>query len=396
MKPPSKLTLALLLANENNNYQAIKDASAQLISLFNAAPDALIIIDQTGVIELINTTTQTMFLYNEHDLIGENISMLMPDSIKNAHDGYLSAYLQTGKTNIIGKGRKLSAIKSNGEEFCIFLSVGEVTNSSHTQFVGIISDISEQEKQQTILMETKEKLAQATRLTAMGELAAGIAHEINQPLAAILSYAQASKRLINSPGTLDINAITEPLEKICEQALRTHEVIDRLRTLVKRHTAQREKVDLYPLIHEAVRLTKTDPRMRGHEIELDLEEGKSIELFVDPIQIQQVLLNLIRNAVDAMEQEKGMPVKIGCRRLSGKEIEVSVTDSGKGITADASSSIFAPFFTTKKTGMGMGLSVCQTIIHGHGGRIYYRSKEPQETIFSFSLPLFTENQSGRE
>ncbi|MFT6268825.1 MAG: two-component system sensor kinase FixL [Alphaproteobacteria bacterium] len=396
MDQSKKLTLAQLLSNKDSNEQVFKDASAQLIAMLNATPDAFIIIDQSGTIELVNAATESMFLYSSQELLGKNISMLMPKTIKSAHNGYLAAYIKTGKTNIIGKGRKLQAVKSNGQEFPIFLSVGEVKHSSHTQFVGMISDISEQVKYQAALAQSQEKLEQATRLSSMGELAAGIAHEINQPLAAISSYAQASMRMINSPEIDHTKTITETLDKICEQALRANEVINRLRSLVKRHAAQRQKVDLYPLIHDTVNLAKIDTRMLEHEIELDLEESHPIELFVDPIQIQQVLLNLIRNAVDAMEQVKGMPLQIHCRWISAKEIEVSVLDFGKGIDAAASISIFAPFFTTKDSGMGMGLSVCQTIIHAHGGRIYYSSREPKGTVFTFSLPVFNENKNGVE
>ncbi|MFT6085783.1 MAG: two-component system sensor kinase FixL [Glaciecola sp.] len=388
--------LARLLSNTDKGELAIKDASAKLIAIFNATPDAFIIINEKGIIELVNSATTAMFMYDEEELLGQNISILMPASLKQHHDGYLSSYLKTGKTNIIGTGRKLRAVKSNGQEFAMHLSVGQVENTSHMQFVGIISDLSEQEKYQTALAETQEKLAQATRLSAMGELAAGIAHEINQPLAAIASYAQASKHLINSLQNIDVKMITGPLDKIGEQAMRANEVINRLRNLVKKHTAQRERVDLNALIDETINLVKIDPRMFGHSIELDLIKDPLIELFVDPIQIQQVLLNLIRNAVDAMEQEEGMPLKIECRLISAKQIEVSVLDFGKGIDMDVSLNLFVPFFTTKETGMGMGLSVCQTIIHGHGGKIYYRRRQPKGTVFSFSLPIFIENQGCRK
>jgi two-component system sensor kinase FixL len=391
-----KLALAKLLLNEGNDKQAIKDANERLIATLNATPDAFIIIDKSGIIELVNATTETMFLYSSEELLGHNISMLMPEPLKNAHDGYISAYLQSGEANIIGKGRKLHAVKSNGHQFPIFLSVGEVKGSSHIQFVGLIRDITEQEKSQAALTQSQEKLAQATRLSSMGELAAGIAHEINQPLAAISSYAQASKRMINSSETDHTKTISETLDKICDQALRANEVINRLRNLVKRHVAQRQKVNLFSLIHETVNLAKIDKRMLDHEIILGIEESRAIELFVDPIQIQQVLLNLIRNAVDAMEQVKGAPLHIQCRWVSTKDIEVSVIDYGKGIDADESNSIFAPFYTTKETGMGMGLSVSQTIIHGHGGRIYYSSNQAKGSVFSFSLPVLTENQSGIE
>lgn len=381
---------------EGTGKQATKNAGAQLIATLNASPDAFIIINQSGIIELVNTSTETMFLFTAQELLGKNINMLMPSSIKRAHNGYLAAYLQSGKANIIGKGRKLRAVKSNGQEFPIFLSVGEVKNASHVQFVGIISDISEQETFEVALIESQEKLAAATRLSTMGELAAGIAHEINQPLAAITTYADASKRMMNSPDTDHTKTITETLDKICEQALRANQVINKLRALVKRHSVQREKVNIYALMRETLELAKIDKRMLHHEIEIDYEANLAIELFVDFIQIQEVLLNLIRNAVDAMEQAKGLPVKIHCRSLSIKEIEISVIDYGKGIDTDANINIFAPFFTTKDSGMGMGLSVCQTIIHGHGGRIYYRSGEPKGSVFSFSLPVFIENQSGSE
>jgi two-component system sensor kinase FixL len=235
MDQSKKLTLAQLLSNKDSNEQVFKDASAQLIAMLNATPDAFIIIDQSGTIELVNAATESMFLYSSQELLGKNISMLMPKTIKSAHNGYLAAYIKTGKTNIIGKGRKLQAVKSNGQEFPIFLSVGEVKHSSHTQFVGMISDISEQVKYQAALAQSQEKLEQATRLSSMGELAAGIAHEINQPLAAISSYAQASMRMINSPEIDHTKTITETLDKICEQALRANEVINRLRSLVKRH-----------------------------------------------------------------------------------------------------------------------------------------------------------------
>lgn len=394
MVQDDKLIYAKLLPNEVSNEQAIKDANERLIATLNATPDAFVIIDGNGIIELVNAAAETMFLYSSQEMLGNNVSMLMPDSIKKAHDGYLSAYLQSGKANIIGKGRKLRAIKSNGQGFPIFLSVGEVKNSSHTQFVGIISDISEQEASQAALVLSQEKLVQATSLSSMGELAAGIAHEINQPLAAISSYAQASKRMINAPEVDHTKTISETLDKICDQALRANEVINRLRALVKRHSAQRERVGLYSLIHATVELAKIDTRMLSYEILVDLEESPVIEVFVDPIQIQQVLLNLIRNAADAMDDVKGMPIKIECRWISSKEIEVSVVDSGKGIDDETSNKIFTPFFTSKESGMGMGLSVSQTIIHGHGGRIYYASRQDHGTVFSFSLPVFSNNQSS--
>jgi two-component system sensor kinase FixL len=312
--------------------------------------------------------------------------MLMPTPFSVEHDKYLSSYMDSGEAKIIGKGRKVRGKKSNGEEFPIFLSVGEVKYSSHIQFVGIIRDISEQERDRIEAQKSRDRLSHASRLSAMGELAAGIAHEMNQPLAAISSYAQASKRLMQSATAENEIKVNAALDKICDQAIRAGEIINRLRTFVKKRVAQRESVDLNALILETVNLAKVDTRILDHEVILQLCLSKPPKLLADPVQIQQVLLNIIRNGIDAMEHLKGAPLRIHSQWLSDEMIEVSVIDCGLGIDEETSSGIFNPFFTTKETGMGMGLAVSQTIIHAHGGRIYFGSGQPSGIIFSFSLP----------
>jgi two-component system sensor kinase FixL len=304
--------------------------------------------------------------------------------------------LASGQSKIIGKGRKVKGKKSNGEEFPIFLSVGEVKESSHTQFVGIIRDISEQENDRIEAQESRERLSHASRLSSMGELAAGIAHEMNQPLSAITSYAQASKRILQSTSTDTNEKVVATLDKICDQAIRASEVITRLRTFVKKRVAQRQAVNLNKLILETVNLATVDSRLLDHQVILELNHDAKPQLSADPVQIQQVLLNLIRNGIDAMEHLRGAPLHIKCQWLSDGLIEVSVIDSGQGMDDATTSSIFNPFFTTKKSGMGMGLSVSQTIIHTHGGRIYFDTNQPTGCKFSFSLPATALSQEVTE
>ena len=196
MPEPDKLVLNHELSNKSSDQETINDANARLNALLDAAVDGLVIIDGKGNIELFNTAAQEMFLYTSQEVLGKNIKLLMPAPFSDKHDKYLSAYLASGETNIIGKGRKVKGKKSNGDEFPIFLSVGEVKDSSHIQFVGIIRDISEQERDRIEAQDSRERLSHASRLSSMGELAAGIAHEMNQPLSAISSYSQASKRLL--------------------------------------------------------------------------------------------------------------------------------------------------------------------------------------------------------
>ena len=386
MSIADKSILNQILADKASGQGTIKDANQRLIALLDAAVDALVIIDEKGNIELFNNAAQIMFGYSKQEVFGKNIKMLMPSPFSIEHDKYLSSYLASGEAKIIGKGRKVKGKKSNGKEFPIFLSVGEVKGSSQIQFVGIIRDISEQERDRTDAQQSRERLSHASRLSSMGELAAGIAHEMNQPLSAISSYAQASKRLLQSATQDNKIKVVAALDKICDQAIRASEVIHRLRTFVKKRVAQRESVDLNALIYETVNLAKVDTRTLDHEVLLKLCHDKKPKLLADPIQIQQVLLNLIRNGIDAMEHHKGSPLLIYSQWLSDIMIEVSVIDCGLGIDHKTSSGIFNPFFTTKETGMGMGLSVSQTIIHAHGGNIYFSPGKNSGCIFSFSLP----------
>ena len=396
MRQENEPTLAQILLSKDSSVQNIKDASARLIAIFDATPDAFIIIDQYGKIELINATVESMFLYKKEELLGQNVNLLVPNSYKNKHNDYLASYKKRGKSNIIGTGRKLRAKKSDGQEFPIYLSIGEVKHSSHIQFVGVIRDISAEEQYQATLINTQQKLTQATKLSSMGELAAGITHEINQPLTAISNYAQASKRLLSLSDKDHTKTIYNALDTIDKQAQRANEFIRGLKALSHKQVLQPESVTLSTLIQETVQLAKLDTRALDHEIVLHLGESQDIKVLADPIQIQQVLLNLIRNALDAVEEIKGSPLLVKTTRLSNNDIEISVVDCGIGIDKQTAGRIFMPFFTTKQSGMGIGLAVCQTIINAHGGRIYFVANVPTGCIFSFSLPMFNENQQQTE
>lgn len=396
MSKANQPTLAQILSNEDSSAQNIRDASARLIAILDASPDALIIINEDGKIELMNATVESMFRYSKEELLGQNVNMLMPDSFKNAHDNHLSSYKKSCRSSIIGTGRKLRGKKSDGQDFPIYLSVGEIKQSSHIQFIGIIRDISSEEQYQATLIDNQQKLTQVSRLSALGELAAGIAHEINQPLSAISNYAQASKRLLNSPDKDHIKAIGRALDKIDKQVQRANEFIAALKALANKQLSKCEIVALLPLLQETVKLAALDARVLNHGINLHIEESQDIEVLVDPIQLQQVLLNLIRNALDAVEHVKGSPLLIKTTRLPNSEIEVSVVDCGVGIDKQTAEHIFTPLFTTKQNGMGIGLTVCKTIINAHGGRIYFVENVPKGCIFSFSLPIVNKNQQRTE
>ncbi|MCZ6526311.1 MAG: PAS domain S-box protein [Gammaproteobacteria bacterium] len=239
----------------------------------------------------------------------------------------------------------------------------------------------------------RERLAHLIRVQTLGEMATGIAHEINQPLAAIESYAQASQMHLQS-GKANPDKVEELLEKISGQAKRAGSVVSRLRTMMQHRTVNPVVVDINSLLSEVTNIAEIDAR--HHDCRLILKLSSSLPNVIgDEIQIQQVVLNLICNAIDAMADltdEGEKEVIVETKRKDDKEIEISVTDNGPGISELDAGNIFEAFYTTKDSGMGMGLSICRSIIDAHGGEISYSQNKAGGTTFYFTLPV--EKQTG--
>ena len=230
----------------------------------------------------------------------------------------------------------------------------------------------------------RERLAQMARFHTLGEMAAGIAHEVNQPLTAISNYARAGRRLLES-GRADPGEIEVALDKVSAQALRAGEVIRGLREFVRRRQSRAEYVDLDALVRDAVALALTDAHFLSVGVETDLAAG-SARVHVDPVQIQQVILNLVRNAIEALDPASpGAPVVVRTLGNGDGFVEVAVEDRGVGIPEAARSRLFDPFFTSKESGLGMGLAISRSIVTSHGGRIWWTSGEGG-TTFHFTLP----------
>jgi C4-dicarboxylate-specific signal transduction histidine kinase len=221
----------------------------------------------------------------------------------------------------------------------------------------------------------------------MGEMAAGLAHEINQPLAAIANYAQASQRFLKSPRRNDADVL-EALEQINAQALRAGEVIRRLRNFVKNREVKREPVECNRLLDDLRTLAETDARL--HNVRLRIEAAPNLPpLLADPIQLQQVVLNLVRNAIDAMAEapEERREVVLSTHLRPEGYIEVIVSDRGAGLAPGAAEQLFHPFFTTKPTGTGLGLAISRSIVRAHGGRLWHTPNPASGAQFHFTLPV---------
>lgn len=492
-------------------------AEDQLSALLNAAVDAMVLIDDRGIVTRFNPAAERVFGYGADEVIGRNVSMLMPQPYRREHDGYLQRYQDTGEARIIGIGREVVAQRKDGSTFPIDLAVGEFRTAAGRGYVGILRDISERKRHEEQLRQSSQELqlifeyaptaimitdlhggifnvnraccelfgygadelnrtrhldlvhpddrriaiehferlrtgggsaqceirymkadggimhalhyaAAATdaagqplmligevldrsalyqamreaeelrarlthvgRIGTLGEMVSGIAHEVNQPLTAIANYASACRRMMLA-GQSNPGEMLGILEKIAGQAERAGQVIRGLRSLAKRGENQRQLLDVNQLVSDVVRLVEFE--LRGSELQLDLRLGQQLPpVLADGVQIQQIVLNLIRNAMESMrEAGSGRTVGVETLESAAGRVEIRVSDQGPGVPVDLEPRLFEPFFTTKRQGMGLGLSICKSIASAHGGELYYRRNEPQGATFALELPALRDEE----
>lgn len=361
------------------------DSQVQFKAFLDGAPDAIITINDRGEIISVNPATERLFGYQSSELQGRNVSMLMPSPDRENHDEYIRRYLETGSPRVIGIGRDIKALRKDGSTFPARLSVSEFEANGHQYFTGMLHDISDrvraEQKQRKMLTEH----AHASRVVALGEMASSIAHEINQPLTAIVSYADASRKLLESDKH-DSDTLNHALRQISEQGQRAGEIIRRLREFVRKKEPRRSTIDLNELIQTAVALTHHDADRHGITLELDLEPG-SFPVMVDRLQIEQVILNLVRNGIEAITDSgyRHGHIKI-TSHVNDDAFKVSVSDDGPGIPPASLTEIFDPFYTTKEKGTGLGLSISQSIAEAHGGGLHLARNPGSGVSFTLTIP----------
>ncbi len=385
----------------------LQPAEQAFQALLDVAVDAVIIIDHRGRIETFNHAAGKLFGYTAAEAVGANVSILMPEPHRGHHDGYLERYLTSGIAHIIGIGREVDARRKDGSLFPASLAIGRIPGSEPPRFVGFLHDITlrrqaleHAQRERDIVKKYAEEerrmqqqMAHVSRLATMGEMAAGIAHELNQPLAAITNYAVACERLLAAPAP-DIAEVQGALQQIAGQALRAGEIIRRLRALVRTREARREPADINELISELLTLAQSDARL--NDVHLSFEPAVNLpRVNADGIQIQQVLLNLIRNAIEAFMDHSGgeRAVIVRTGRTAQGEVEVSVSDTGPGVDPAIAGKMFDPFCTTKEQGTGLGLAVSKSIIEAHRGRLDHRADTPAGACFFLTLPALPGKES---
>jgi two-component system sensor kinase FixL len=364
-----------------------------LDALLEAAVDGIILIDHTGSIEVFNPAAERLFGFTAAEIVGRNIKELMGAEDARAHDGYIARFIATRVPHIIGKGREVNARRKDGTIFPAFLSVGIVSGSDPPRFVGFIQDVTAQRQRNDEARRLQDRLWHVSRLATMGEMASGISHELNQPLAAIANYAQACDRLLAKPDA-DIPEIRDALKEITGQAVRAGDIIRRLRGLASRASGHSRSTDVNALVSELTELITWD--LKAHEIQYRLELTASLPpLDVHPDQIQQVVLNLIRNAVESLAHsaQKDRDIAVRTTLTDQKDVEIAVCDNGPGVPPPLVSRIFDPFYTSKATGTGLGLAMSRTIISRHHGTLTYRPNVPSGACFIVRLPQQSESES---
>lgn len=372
-------------AEQKKIEAALRAREAHLQSVLDTVPEGMIVIDAQGVIQAFSPAAERLFGRPADETIGQNVRILMPEPMRSAHDGYLDRYRRTRERHVVGTSRVMTGQRRDGETFPMKIAVGEMRSGDQVFFTAFVNDLTEQQQTQARLQELQSELAHVSRLSAMGEMASTLAHELNQPLGAISSYTTGSMRLLDRGDPALNPQIRQALGKAVEQALRAGQIIRRLREFVSRGETAKRAETVSKLIEDASALALIGAREQGIAIRVGLDPQVDVVL-ADRVQVQQVLVNLLRNACEAMQQSDRRELTITARPVPPDRVAITVADTGPGIAEEVATRLFQPFVTTKPTGMGVGLSICRTIVEAHGGRLTLERNGPEGATFCMTLP----------
>jgi len=358
-----------------------------LEAVLDTLVDGVIIIDAVGTMRLFNPACIEIFGYDPADVLGQNVKMLMPEPFHSGHDGYLRSYNETHHRKIIGIGREVKGRRKDGEIFPMDLAVGEVNLHGAPLFVGIIRDLTSRHEQETKYRLLQEEHFHLSRVSAMNEMGSAVAHELNQPMAASINYLETAKLLLARDGDVDKEKLLDITSRAIEQTHRASDIISRMRGFIEKGDVEKSANDLSEVIETARRLAFLTFDQQHIEVRIDVPTSLP-KVFINSIQIQQVLVNLMKNACEAMSESELKLLDISAHLGScGTMIEVQVSDTGRGLSEQDIETLFVPFSSGKSEGMGVGLSISQSIVTHHDGQIWATPNTPVGAIFHFTLPV---------
>jgi two-component system sensor kinase FixL len=355
-----------------------------------AAPNAMVMVNREGQILLLNAQAEKVFGYAREELLGRSLEVLIPESFRSGHPGHRHDYHLAPSARAMGAGRDLHGRRKDGSEVPVEVGLNPIDTPEGPCVLASVIDITERRRIEAEAALQRNELAHLSRVAMLGELSGSLAHELNQPLAAILSNAQAAQRILGS-GVADMDEIREILKDIVQDDRRAGEVIKRLRALFRKEELRYRPLEVNDVVLDVLKLLRSDLLNRDVAVRTELAAGLP-QVDGDPVQLQQVLLNLVINGCDAMEGTPGeRRLTLRTAAAAGGEVEVSVADRGWGIPPADLQRIFDPFVSTKSEGMGLGLAVCRTIVDAHAGRLWAANNTDRGASFYFTLPAKRED-----
>jgi PAS domain S-box-containing protein len=386
--------LASIAIERVQSDTALKSSEARKAAILDSALDCIVTIDHEGRITEFNPAAERTFGYRQDEVVGKRLSdVIVPPSLRDAHMRGFARYLGTGEARVLGKRIELPAIRADGTEFPVELAITRIPLDGRPSFTGYLRDITERKQSEVELRraeadlrKSQAELAHVTRVTTMGELAASIAHEVNQPISGVVLNSNACLRWLanvkeDSP---NIAQARESLHRITRDGRRAGEIVTRIRALFQKSESAKEPFDLNEAVREIIVLAKTE--MDKQRVTLCLELGTDLSPALgDKVQVQQVILNLILNAIDAMNTVDDRNLNIRTQSRMEGDLMATVRDSGIGLDPANMEKIFTAFHTTKPRGLGMGLSISRSIVENHHGQLWVTTHEGPGASFHFTL-----------
>lgn len=366
------------------------EAKIELDAVLNTLVDGVAIIDERGIMRLFNPACERIFGWTSDEMVGKNVKVLMPEPYQSEHDGYIENYHTTHERKIIGIGREVSGRRKDGTVFSMDLAVGETTLDDRPIYVGIIRDLTERHQQRDKYETLQQEHFHLSRVSAMNEMGAAIAHELNQPMTATINYLEAGKLMLAHGQMEEKDKFQNVLNSAIDQTKRASDIIARLRKFIETGDVEKESANLKMCLGVAIEMALLPFKHNAIELNFDVTDDLPAVL-VNQVQLQQVVVNLVKNACESMQDTKTRQLSISAELVhDGHFVEVCISDTGKGIKKSEHDDLFKPFSTEKVGGMGVGLSISNSIITNHGGKIWAERNEPHGAKFYFTLPVSEE------
>jgi two-component system sensor kinase FixL len=369
--------------NEIMAGEELREAATRLRTIIEMVPDAIIVIDERGTIDSFSGSAERLFGWPAEEVVGQNVALLMPEPHRSRHDDYLRRYLETGERRMIGRGRVMVGQRRDGSTFPMELAVAETRLGGGHTFTGFVHDLTARRRAEKRAQDLQVELLHVSRLSAMGQMAAAIAHELNQPLTAIANFAAAAERMLAYHAEVPPKVL-DYIGKVAIQADRAGQIIRRLRRFVERGEIQIRPEAVIPVLEEGIALTLLGAKDTGMRMTTNFAPDLP-EVSIDRVQIQQVLINLVRNAIEAMQGSPRRELTIEAAPVEDGNVAITVADTGPGLAKEVVSQLFQPFVTTKSQGMGVGLSISRSIVEAHGGTLTASANPGGGTVFRFTL-----------